>query len=45
LFDNGWSGYCERLDVVPIGGTHHSILEPPHLDRLRTGFLEAVEAA
>jgi acyl-CoA synthetase (AMP-forming)/AMP-acid ligase II/thioesterase domain-containing protein/acyl carrier protein len=45
LLDNGWSAYCERLAVVPIGGTHHSILEPPHLDRLRTGFLEAVEAA
>jgi thioesterase domain-containing protein len=44
LLDNGWSAYCDRLAVVPIGGTHHSILEPPFLDSLRTRFLEAVEA-
>ena len=43
--DNGWSAYCDRLAVVPIGGTHHSILEPPFLERLCTRFLEAVQAA
>jgi thioesterase domain-containing protein/acyl carrier protein len=45
LLDNGWSAYCERLAVVPIGGTHHSILEPPFVDSLRRRFLEAVQAA
>jgi len=45
LLDNGWSAYCDRLAVVPIGGNHHSILEPPFLDSLCTRFLEAVEAA
>lgn len=45
LLDNGWSAYCDRVAVVPIGGTHHSILEPPFLDSLRKRFLEAVEAA
>ena len=45
LLDNGWSAYCDGVAVVPIGGTHHSILEPPFLDSLCTRFLEAVEAA
>ena len=25
--DNGWSAYCSRVAVVPIGGTHLSMLE------------------
>jgi oxalate---CoA ligase len=38
--DNGWSAYCSRVTVVPIGGTHLSMLEPPFLDILCTRFLE-----
>ena len=42
-FDYGWSAYCSRVAVVPVGGTHHSILGPPFVDTLCTRFLEAVE--
>jgi acyl-CoA synthetase (AMP-forming)/AMP-acid ligase II/thioesterase domain-containing protein len=41
--DNGWSVHCSQVTVVPTGGDHHSILEPPFLDILCTRFLEAVE--
>lgn len=41
--DNGWKAHCSQIAVVPIGGTHHSILESPYLDTLCTRFLEAVE--
>lgn len=40
LLDNGWGAYCSRVAVVPIGGTHFSMLEPPFLDILCTRFLE-----
>jgi oxalate---CoA ligase len=40
LLDNGWGAHCSQVTVVPIGGTHHSILEPPFLDILWTRFLE-----
>lgn len=42
--DNGWSSYCSRVTVVPIGGDHHSILEPPLLKLLSARFLEAIDA-
>jgi thioesterase domain-containing protein/acyl carrier protein len=38
-----WLGRCTELHTVPIGGTHHSLFEPPHLDKLRTSFLAAIE--
>jgi thioesterase domain-containing protein len=41
--DNGWSAHCSQVAVVPIGGDHHSILEPPFLDILCARFLETVE--
>ena len=40
LLDNGWGAYCSRVAVVPIGGTHLSMLEPPFLDILCARFLE-----
>ncbi len=41
--DFGWAGMCGRLTIVPIGGTHASILEPPHLKLLCDRFAEAVK--
>jgi acyl-CoA synthetase (AMP-forming)/AMP-acid ligase II/thioesterase domain-containing protein len=41
--DNGWGAYCNQVAVVPIGGNHHSILEPPFLDILCEQFLKAIE--
>ena len=43
--DYGWRAKCSQLAVIPIGGTHHSMLEPPRLDNLCARFLEAVEAS
>ena len=43
LADNGWSAYFSQVDVVAIGGDHHSILEPPLLEILRAKILEAIE--
>ena len=43
--DYGWRAKCSQLTVIPIGGTHHSMLEPPRLDNLCTRFLEAVDAS
>jgi len=40
--DFGWAGMCGSLTIVPIGGTHVSILEPPHLKLLCDRFDEAV---
>jgi oxalate---CoA ligase len=42
--ENSWLHHCRNLEIVPIGGTHHSILESPRLETLRTHFAEAVEA-
>jgi thioesterase domain-containing protein len=41
--DNGWGAHCSQVAVVPIGGDHHSILEPPFLDILCARFLETIE--
>jgi acyl-CoA synthetase (AMP-forming)/AMP-acid ligase II/thioesterase domain-containing protein len=41
--DNGWSVKECRVTVVPIGGTHHSMLAPPFLDILCARILEVVE--
>jgi oxalate---CoA ligase len=40
LLDNGWGAYCSRVAVTPIGGTHHSMWEPPFLEILCARFLE-----
>lgn len=40
--DLGWGALCEQLDVVAVGGTHASMLEPPHVDRLRDEILRAL---
>jgi thioesterase domain-containing protein/acyl carrier protein len=42
LPSDGWSAQCSRLEVVYIGGTHDTILEPPLLDTLSARFLEGV---
>jgi thioesterase domain-containing protein len=39
-----WPSHCSQLEVVAIGGTHHSILESPRLDTLRAHFLEAIDS-
>jgi oxalate---CoA ligase len=41
--DDGWSAQCNQLEVVPIGGAHDSILEPPYLHSLCKRILETVE--
>ena len=43
--ESSWLGHCSRLEVVSIGGTHHSILESPLLEVLSTHFLKVVETA
>jgi oxalate---CoA ligase len=43
--DNGWGPYCSELTIVPIGGDHHSILAPPHIDLLSARFLQSIELA
>ena len=43
--DFGWGALCAKLDVVPIGGSHGSILEPPRRALLYKSFLAAVERA
>ncbi|MFK0106991.1 beta-ketoacyl synthase N-terminal-like domain-containing protein [Streptomyces sp. NPDC091217] len=32
----GWDEVCPRLTVVPIGGHHLSLLDPPHVDGIAT---------
>lgn len=44
LSDNGWSAYCSDVTVVPVGGTHHSMLTPPFVDELCARFTEAVQS-
>ncbi|MBX9842089.1 MAG: AMP-binding protein [Xanthobacteraceae bacterium] len=43
--DFGWRRVCDALTIVPIGGTHESILQPPHLNMLCDRFAESVERA
>lgn len=31
---NDWAVYCETLKVIPITGTHESVMRPPHIDEL-----------
>jgi hypothetical protein len=43
--DYGWSAICNRLKVIPIGGTHETMMSHPTLDNLCGQFQDAVEAA
>jgi thioesterase domain-containing protein/non-ribosomal peptide synthetase component E (peptide arylation enzyme)/acyl carrier protein len=43
--DFGWGALCAKLDVVSIGGSHLSLLEPPYRALLCERFLEAVQLA
>jgi oxalate---CoA ligase len=43
--DYGWSALCSRLTVIPIGGTHETMMSHPTLDSLCRQFQDAVEAA
>ena len=43
--DKGWSALGSRVTVVPIGGSHKSMLGPPFLDILCKRILQAVENA
>lgn len=40
--DLGWRRLSKHVSIVRIGGTHDSILEPPHLETLCRHFVEAV---
>lgn len=40
--DCGWSDLCRPLRLVPIGGTHASMMEPPYRERLCAKLVEAV---
>jgi acyl-coenzyme A synthetase/AMP-(fatty) acid ligase/thioesterase domain-containing protein len=41
--DYGWSELCPSIRVIPVGGSHFSVLEPPHLESLSRQFIEALE--
>ena len=43
--DFGWGALCETLQVIPIGGTHASMLEPPRLQELCDHLLTDMRAA
>jgi thioesterase domain-containing protein len=43
--DFGWRRVCEKLTIIPIGGSHESILEPPHLNMLCDQFADSVQRA
>jgi thioesterase domain-containing protein len=43
--DFGWRRVCDELAIVPIGGSHESILQPPYLQLLCDRFAESVEHA
>lgn len=43
--DHHWSAVAARLKIVPIGGSHLSMLEPPFSAILCNEFLEAVRMA
>jgi acyl-coenzyme A synthetase/AMP-(fatty) acid ligase/thioesterase domain-containing protein len=45
LPDYGWGGLCAKLDIIPIGGSHASILEPPYRALLCKRFMEAIQCA
>jgi acyl-coenzyme A synthetase/AMP-(fatty) acid ligase/thioesterase domain-containing protein len=40
--DFGWRRVCDELAIVPIGGSHESILQPPFLQLLCDRFAESV---
>ena len=41
--DHGWSAICKQLVVVPIRGTHQTLLEARHYDTLCTQLSQAIE--
>ncbi len=43
--DFGWRRVCGDLTIVPIGGSHESILQPPYLQFLCDRFAESVRCA
>ncbi len=43
--DFGWRALCEDLTMIPIGGSHTSLLEPPHREILCEHFLAALTQA
>ncbi|MFF1545766.1 acyltransferase domain-containing protein [Streptomyces sp. NPDC058291] len=38
----GWDEVCPRLTVVPVGGHHLSLLDPPHVDELAAHLRRAL---
>jgi thioesterase domain-containing protein len=43
--DYGWSALCSKLTVIPVGGTHETMMSHPVLDSLCRQFQDAVESA
>jgi amino acid adenylation domain-containing protein len=43
--DFGWSRLCASTTLVPIGGDHATVIQPPQLDRLQAAFLEGALTA
>ena len=43
--DYGWSALCNKLTVIPVGGTHALMLSYPFLNVLSKQFQDSVEAA
>jgi amino acid adenylation domain-containing protein len=42
--DFGWSGLCRPLHLVPVGGNHATVIQPPHRDKLCNAFTAALYA-
>jgi thioesterase domain-containing protein len=43
--DYGWSDATSQLTIVPIGGTHYTMLDPPFRQSLADQLLKAVSGA
>jgi oxalate---CoA ligase len=43
--DYGWRTLCSKLTVIPVGGTHETMMSQPILDNLCRKFQDAVESA
>jgi len=43
--DYGWSAICRRLTVIPIGGTHETMMSHPTLEHFCKQFQDAVESS
>jgi len=43
--DLGWRPLCPNLSIVPVDGGHHTMFDPPHLERLAERFTVSMQHA